>query len=76
MTSIHYTKHALDVLKERKLSKELIESAMASPDWKEQVSGEIWCIFKRTSGRVLRVVIKDRRDSLTVVTAYFDRRKV
>ena len=75
MRSIRYTKHALDVLKERNLNREIVESIVIAPDWKEAVSSDVWCGFKRIGKKVLRVVIKGKRDTLTVVTAYYDRRK-
>ena len=77
MSSFHiqYTSHALDVLKERNLSKELVESVIRRPEWKEPVSKEVWCVFRRIGKKVLRVVVKGRGESYTVITAYYDRRK-
>jgi len=72
---IRYTSHALDVLKERNLSKELVDSVVREPGWEESVSGEVWCSFKRIGKKVLRVVVKGKRDPFTVITAYYDRRK-
>ena len=75
MSHIRYTIHALDVLKERNLSRELIESVVREPQWEESASGEVWCGFKRIGKKVLRVVIKGRHEPFTVITAYYDRRK-
>ena len=72
---VHYTSHALDVLKERNLGREIIESVVRSPEWKEPVSGEVWCAFRRIGRKVLRVVIRGNSTPFTVVTAYYDRRK-
>ena len=78
MTRFHiqYTRHALSALKERSLSKELVELAVRGADWKEAASGEVWCAFKRIGRKVLRVVVKGKREPLTVITAYYDRRKI
>ena len=73
---IQYTSHALDALRERHLSKELVELAVRGADWREPASGEVWCAFKRIGRKVLRVVVKGKREPLTVITAYYDRRKV
>ena len=73
---IRYTGHALDVLRERKLSKELVESVILSPEWKEPVSTDVWCGFKRIGQKVLRVVVKGKRAPLIVITAYYDQRKI
>ena len=75
MLRIRYTQHALGVLKERNLSKELVDAVVSSPEWKEVVSGDVWCGFKRIDRKVLRVVVRGKRDLLTVITAYYDRRK-
>ena len=73
---IQYTSHALDVLRERNLGKELVESAVREPEWRESVSGEVWCGFRRIGSKVLRVVIRGKREPFTVITAYYDRRKI
>ena len=73
--TIAFTKHALSVIQERRLDKAFVELAVQSPDWKEAGQGDVWSGFKRTSGKVLRVVVRGQRDPFTVITAYYDRRK-
>ncbi len=74
MVKISYTQHALDVMAERMISKELVESTVINPDWEESEAAEIWNAFRRIHRKVLRVVIKGRKSHI-VITTYYDRRK-
>ena len=76
MQRIHYTNHAVDAVRERNLDKELVESAVTAPDWQEAAEEGLWSAFKRINKKVLRVVVRGKGESVTVVTAYYDRRKV
>ena len=75
MSKIRYTQHAFDVIVERKLAKELVESTVLFPEWEEKGSSEVWSAFKRVGKKVLRVVAKGKRAPFTVITAYYDRRR-
>lgn len=72
--TIKFTKHAEDMLKERKIDISLVESAVQNPDWKEDGEDELWHAFKRVGSKVLRVVIKGKEKPYTVITTYYDRR--
>lgn len=72
-TNINFTKHAKDMLVERRFKKEMIEGLVAKAEWTDKGEGDIWYVFKRTGRKVLRVVVKGDNPS-TVITMYFDRR--
>ena len=63
MVKVKFTKHAEDMLIERKFTKEDIVSVIENPDWKENDEHEngIWHIFKKIGEKVLRIVIKGRQ---------------
>ncbi|MDI6916542.1 MAG: DUF4258 domain-containing protein [Thermoplasmatales archaeon] len=71
---IKFTKHAEDMLKERNIDRNLVESAVQNPDWKEAPKNELWCAFKRVGVKVLRVVVKGEEKPYTVITAYYNKR--
>lgn len=73
MIKINFTKHATDMLIERRFQRELIEDIVAHPEWVEKDDEDIWFAFKRIDRKVLRVVIRGS-DPALVVTMYFDRR--
>ena len=60
MVKVKFTKHAEDMLIERKFTKEDIISVIETPDWKEndEHENEILHVFKKIGEKVLRVVIK------------------
>jgi hypothetical protein len=72
--SIIFTHHAEDMLRVREIGRELVESAMHRPDWKEDGDGEIMFAFKRVGQKVLRVVYRSEEKCQIVITAYYDRR--
>lgn len=76
MVKVSFTRHAEDMLKERKFSKEEVTSVIAVHDWKEddELETEIWYAFKRFGKKVLRVVIKGREEPYTVITMFYDKR--
>lgn len=76
MVKVSFTKHAEDMLKERKITKEEIISVISNPDWRENDEQEIgiWHAFKRIGKKVLRVVIKGREELYTVITMFYDKR--
>jgi len=76
MARASFTKHAEDMLKERKFTKEEIISVMSNPDWWEndEQEAEVWHAFKRVGKKVLRVVIKGRKEPYTVITMFYDKR--
>ncbi len=76
MVKVSFTRHAENMLKERKFTKEAIISVIGSPDWQEddEQETEIWHAFKRIEKKVLRVVIKGREEPYTVITMFYDKR--
>lgn len=71
---IKFTKHAEDMLKERKIDRNLVESTVQNPDWKEDAEDELWYAFKRVGAKILKVVIKSKEKTYTVITTYYDKR--
>jgi len=76
MVKVNFTMHAEDMLRERKFKKEEIISVIGSPDWQEddEQETEVWYAFKRVEKKVLRVVIKGRKEPYTVITMFYDKR--
>ncbi|MCL7414558.1 MAG: DUF4258 domain-containing protein [ANME-2 cluster archaeon] len=74
MVEVVFTKHAEDMLVERKISKNEIISVIENPGWEEQIDEEIWYAFKKVQNKVLRVVIKEKEEPYTVITLFYDRR--
>ncbi len=66
MANISFTKHAEDMLNERKFTKEEIISVIENPDWRkeDEQETEVWNAFKRIQNKVLRVVIKGQRRAI------------
>lgn len=71
---IKFTKHAENMLKERKLAKSLVIEAIEAPDHTEQGDGNIWHAIKKAGPRFLRVVVSGNKKPYKVVTIYYDRR--
>ena len=71
---IQFTKHASNMLKERKLTRKLIIDSIKTPDFKEYGDGDIWYAIKKVGPRFLRVVISGKKKPYKVVTIYYDRR--
>jgi len=74
MATVVFTRHARDMLIERKFSEEQIISIIENPDWKEKKEGDVWHAFKRVENKVVRVVIKGKEESYTVITIFYDKR--
>lgn len=70
---IYYTKHALEVLKERNISSESVENLLKSPEQvTEQVNVSIAQSIVETAGReyLLRVFFIKEEDKIRVITMY------
>ena len=74
MVKVKFTKHAEDMLIERKFTKENIISVIENPDLKENYEDDIWHVFKKIGDKILRVVIKGRNEPYIVVTMFYDKR--
>jgi hypothetical protein len=71
------TKHFLEMLKERDIPLEMVDSAMAVPDQIIEMEDGTTHYLKQfitESGRWLRVVVNMKNDPPRRVTAFFDRR--
>jgi spore maturation protein CgeB len=60
--AIKFTKHAENMLKERNFTKNDILSVIENPDWKEEKEEKVWHAFKRSQNKVLRVVVKGKKE--------------
>ena len=76
MIEVSFTKHAEDMLQERNFAREEIISIISNPDWlgNDESDVKIWHAFKRIGEKVLRVVIKGRKEPYIVITMFYDRR--
>lgn len=77
MADIEYSKHARDVMRERKIPEEWVRRTIASPDQTETPpDGTIHYIkaISEHGGRFLRVVMNPAVTPMRVVTVFFDRR--
>ncbi len=76
MVKVAFTRHAEDMLNERKFTKEEIISIIGNHDLREndELETEVWHAFKKIGKRVLRVVIKGREEPYTVITMFYDKR--
>ena len=71
---IVFTKHAEDMLAERRLSRDLVVDTVRSPEWREAGEGNVWYAFRRVGAKVIRVVIADEGEAQVIKSRYFDRR--
>jgi hypothetical protein len=72
-----FSKHALDMLKERNISEAWVRDAIENPDYNnEGLDGNMHYYrgIPEREGRPLHVVINARVEPVKVVTAFFDRR--
>jgi spore maturation protein CgeB len=72
--TVTFTKHAETMLKERNFTKDEIVSVIKNPDWKEEIEDDVWHAFRRSSNKVLRVVVRGKEESYTVITMFYDKR--
>jgi len=74
---IEFTKHALDMLKERGIPEAWALHVIQEPDRKDEgLDGNVH-YFKgipEYDGRILHVVVNPNSDTVKVVTVFFDRR--
>jgi len=70
---IIYSAHALEKMKERKITKELIENSISNPDSRIDSRFGRLIIHKIIKDKLLRIVIKKEIDVFMVITAYYTR---
>lgn len=71
------TKHFIEMLNERDISLEMVDSAMIAPDQIEELEDGTKHYLKKfgtAGGRWLRVVVNMNSDPPRRITAFFDRR--
>ncbi|MCF8044374.1 MAG: DUF4258 domain-containing protein [Desulfarculaceae bacterium] len=71
------TGHFIEMLHERKISLEMVDSAMTVPDQVEEMEDGTKHFLKKidtAGGRWLRVVVNMKSDPPRKITAFFDRR--
>ena len=57
---IHYTKHAHNRMEERRVSKELVEMCLNSPDERYPDASDKLVYAKRVGDRLIRVIVKQK----------------
>ena len=78
--TLDYTRHAADVMRERLIPKEWVESVVAEPDSREPDPNdpEVERFFRRIperGDRVLRVAVNTNVAPWRVVSVFFDRNR-
>ncbi len=71
------TEHATDVIEERKIKKEWLESTLVTYDSYEDYGDETRHYIKRIEdfkGKFLRVVTRADSEPVRIITVFFDRR--
>ena len=76
--TLDYTRHAVDVMRERVIPREWVESvvtepALRSPDPNDPDIERFYRRMPERSGRVLRVAVNTRVAPWRVVSVFFDR---
>ena len=71
---VEFTKHAEDMLKERKFDRAFIVDVVCNPERKERDIGNVWYAFRRVGDKVVRVVVNGKQKPYIVITMYYDRR--
>ncbi len=67
---IIFIEHALERMKEREISKELVINAIRNPDSVDQGYGGRKVAQKCINGKLLRVIYEEHEDKIIVITAY------
>lgn len=79
MKPIRFTGHALEVMMERNLDRDVVERAVRQPEWNEAdphdpaVQRRLVSLPER-GGRVLRVACVETASEIRILTAFLDRR--
>lgn len=68
--AIKYIPHALERMKERGISRELVEEVLLSPDNTLEGYFGRKVAQKRINGKLIRVVYEEKEDEVLVITAY------
>ncbi|MEA1999796.1 MAG: DUF4258 domain-containing protein [Euryarchaeota archaeon] len=71
---VEFTKHAEDMLKERKFDRAFIVGVVDNPERKERGVDDVWYAYQRVGNKVVRVVVKGKQKPYIIITMYYDRR--
>jgi len=64
-----YSLHALERMRQRGISKELVALCVQSPDKKEEVGGVYRCV-RKINDKVIVVICRQEDDKIIVITSY------
>lgn len=70
MKQIIFIRHALDRLKERGISRELVIEVIKNPDNVDSESERRKIVQKLIKGKLLRIVYDDEDEAIVVISAY------
>ncbi|MCL6707067.1 DUF4258 domain-containing protein [Pseudomonas sp. R2.Fl] len=76
---LHFTAHALTVIRERQLDANWVEQAVRAPDWREtDPSGSPaerrYRRIPECGNRILRVICLETDSEIRIITAFLDRK--
>ena len=67
--NIIYTFHALERMRQRGISKELVELCLKNPDKREELEGVYRCV-KKINNKVVVVIYRQESGMIIVITTY------
>ena len=75
---LEYSQHAQDVMRERRIERSWVESAVSAPvlrtpDASDQDLERFYAPIQQNEGRILRVVVNTSSAPWRVITVFFDR---
>jgi hypothetical protein len=70
MKQIIFIQHALDRLKERGISKELVMKIIRNPDGVDSEIATRNIAYKLIEGKLIRIVYDEEEESIVVISAY------
>ena len=79
MKPIVLSVHASQVMIERQIKNDWLEATLGNPEWRapdpdDATAERRFRAIPERDGRILRVVCREGRDSIYIVTTFFDRR--
>ncbi len=75
MKEVQFTKHAEEKLSERDIGKKVVATTIQNPDEKLLGRGNSIIAQKEVSGKMLRVIFREKQQHYIVITAYFTEKK-
>ena len=71
---IIYSRHAEEKIKERRIDKEIVESALLDPEEIIHSRDNIKIAYKIVGNKLLRVIFKEEKDIWIIITAYLTKK--